>query len=223
MLHQVIDECRRHTPASSALVVDISDRLGVQQAISGILKQFGKIELLVNNAGMPMRVHGSRLSVEQVERAMTVNFYGAGYATLAALPAMLERRRGHVVNVSSAAGRLPSPREAAYTAAKHALTGWSHAMAADLATSGVSFHVVHPGPIETEIWDKLDEPAAYRGRFHPPERVAAAVRTCVDDGRLEVWVPKSTRVAALVASLAPGLFSKAAGWFDDRGAKQVHQ
>jgi NAD(P)-dependent dehydrogenase (short-subunit alcohol dehydrogenase family) len=216
LLTEVIEGCQSHAPLSTALVVDVSDREAVEEAIAEVLERFGRLDILVNNAGMSMRVHASRLSVDQVERAMAVNFYGAVYATMAALPAMLERQRGDVVNVSSVAGKLPSPREAAYTASKHALTGWTHAMAADLVTSGVRFHVVHPGPIETDIWDKLGEPAAYRGRFYPPERVAAAVRACVDNGRLEAWVPGSMRVAALLASLVPGVFTKAAGWFDDR-------
>jgi short-subunit dehydrogenase len=132
---------------------------------------------------------------------------------------MLERRCGHIVNVASVAGRIPSPREAAYTAAKHALCGWTDVLAADLARSGVKVHLVNPGPIETEIWDKLDEPAAYSGRLHSPDDVAAAVRACLEKGTFERWEPRALRALWPVHSLVPGLFARATGIFDERGSK----
>src|SRR3989442_981612 len=83
-------------------------------------------------------------------------------------------------NGASVAGRMPSAREAGYTAAKHALAGWSDVLAVDLYGTGVRVHLVNPGPIRTEIWDKIEEPPAYSGKFYPPEKVADAVRACLD-------------------------------------------
>lgn len=214
LLEEVADECRRGAPGSVGRVVDVAERGAVEAAVAEVLERFGRIDVLVNNAGIPMRVHASRVSVEDVERAMAVNFFGPVYATLAVLPAMLERGAGHVVNVSSVAGRVASPREAAYTASKHALCGWTDVLAADLASSGVGFHVVNPGPIRTEIWDKLAEPAAYGGRFYPPERVADAVRACVEGRAYERWVPRFMRLVPVARALAPRFFTRAAGRFD---------
>jgi short-subunit dehydrogenase len=174
------------------------------------------VDVLVNNAGIPMRVHATRLTPEQVELVMRVNFLGAVWATLAALPSMLARRSGHIVNVSSVAGRIPSPREAAYTASKHAMAGWSEVLAADLHGTGVHVHLVNPGPIRTEIWDKISEPAAFKGKLHPPERIADAVRDCLEHGRFERWYPRSIAPLQLFKMIAPRAFIRGLARFDRR-------
>ena len=219
LVRAAIDDCRRAAPESQALTVDVGDRAAVEASVATVLDRFGRVDVIVNNAGVSMRVHGSRLTAEQVERAMTVNFFGAVYVTLAARPSMLEQGRGHVVNISSVAGRVASPREAAYTASKHALSGWTDAMASDLIGSGVRFHLVHPGPIDTDIWTTLAEPAAYHGRFYPPEDVAAAVRRCLEGGRHEAWVPGWMRMVPVFRALAPMAYVRASGRFDARGSR----
>jgi short-subunit dehydrogenase len=154
---------------------------------------------------------------------MDVNFMTAVRTTLRALPAMLERGSGHVVNVSSVAGRIGSPREAAYTASKHAMSGWTDVMAGDLIGTGVRMHLVNPGPIDTEIWQKIDEPAGYSGRLHPPHRVSAAIIRAVERGSYETWAPASLAVMPFFRAAAPKAFVSASGRFDrravDRGAK----
>jgi short-subunit dehydrogenase len=175
-LDVVVEDCRRSAPASRAVVCDVGERDQVEALVRDTVAEHGAVDILVNNAGIPMRIHATRLTPEQVEQVMRINFLGAVWATLAALPSMLERKAGHIVNVSSVAGRIPSAREAGYTASKHALTGWSEVLAADLHGTGVHVHLVNPGPIRTEIWDKLQEPAAFKGRLLPVERIADAVR-----------------------------------------------
>lgn len=205
-LEETIEGCRRTAPASEAVVCDVSDRAAVEDLVRGAIARHGKVDVLVNNAAVPMRVHARRLTVEQVERAMQVNFMGSVYATLAALPSMLERREGWVVNISSVAGRIGNAREAAYTASKFAMVGWSEVLAADLAGSGVRVHVVYPGPIDTEIWNKVDEPPAYRGKRYPPEMVARAVCACLERGRFERWAPGNLRAVPVWRALAPDAF-----------------
>src|ERR1051326_6108515 len=159
-LDAVVADCRRGAPASEAIACDVGDRAAIEALCADVLARHGKVDVLVNNAGMPMRVHATRLTAEQVDETMRVDFMGAVWPTLAVLPSMLARHSGHIVNVSSVAGRLPSAREAAYTAAKHAMHGWSDVLAVDLYGTGVRVHIVNPGPIATEIWDKVQEPAA---------------------------------------------------------------
>ena len=209
-------DCVRGAPGSEAVSCDVGERDQVSSLVAGTLERHGTIDVLVNNAGIPMRVHATRLEPEQVERVMRVNFLGAVWATLAALPSMLERRRGHVVNVSSAAGRIPSPREAAYTASKHAMAGWSEVLAVDLHGTGVRVHLVNPGPIRTEIWDKVTEPPAFQGKLHPPEKIADVVRDCLEHGRFERWYPRSIAALQLVKHVAPRSFIKSLARFDRR-------
>ena len=163
-----------------------------------------------------MRVHATRLTPEQVERVVRIDFMGAVWPTLALLPSMIERRSGHIVNVSSVAGRLPSAREAAYTAAKHALNGWSDVLAVDLRGTGVQVHIVNPGPIKTEIWDKLEEPAAYTGKLYPPERIAGVVRACLERGSHERWFPRSMAWLPPFKMAMPKTFLRSFAAFDRR-------
>lgn len=220
MLEAVVAECRPTAPASEALVCDVGDRDAIEELCRDVLARHGKVDVLANNAGIPMRVHATRLTAEQVERVLRIDFLGAVWPTLVLLPSMLERRSGHIVNVASVAGRLPSPREAAYTAAKHALAGWTDVLAVDLHGTGVRVHLVNPGPIKTEIWDKIDEPAAFGGKLHSPERVARVVRACLEKGSHERWYPRSLRVLPFFKMALPRPFIRAFAKFDrkaDRG------
>jgi short-subunit dehydrogenase len=100
-----------------------------------------------------MRRHTTKLDAETLDWVMRVNFMAPARMALALLPRMLERGQGMIVNVSSVAGRLGNANEAAYSASKFALCGWSEAIAVDLWGTGVSVRLVNPGPIDTEIWD----------------------------------------------------------------------
>jgi len=221
MLEEVAEICRKASPSSEAVVTDVGDQAAVEQLIAGTIQRHGKIDLLINNAGIPLRIHALRLTPDDVERAMRINFLGAAYATLAALPSMVARKEGHIVNVSSVAGRVGSPRESAYTAAKFAMTGFSEVLEADLSGTGVHVHVVYPGPIATEIWDKVEEPAAFHGKFFPPQIVADAVRSCIEHGHFERWAPRRLGFVPLVRALAPGQFIKGLARYDRRGRESA--
>src|SRR5207245_8813847 len=131
-------------------------------------ERFGRIDIVVNNAGISVHKNAARTTVDDVERVMAVNFFGPVYMTLAALPGMIERRSGSVVNVTSVAGYVPNPGESAYGASKAALSRWSHGLAIDLHDTGVQVGVLSPGPLDTEIWS-LDEELTYNGRPYPPQ------------------------------------------------------
>jgi short-subunit dehydrogenase len=220
LVEAVAEECRRTAPHSRAVAADIADRASVESFVGETLERDGKIDILVNNAGMPMRVHATRLTVEDVERVMAVNFLGAVYATLAVLPAMMERRQGHIVNVSSVAGRVGSPREGAYSASKYALSGWSEVLAADLRETGVKVHLVIPGAIRTEIWDKVQEPPSFSGRFEPAEAVSRGILRAIEQDRFEVWVPRRLKPAGLIRALLPGTYVKAIARYGKRAERR---
>lgn len=216
-LAEVIDSCRRWSPASRSEEVDLTVPGAPEELVERVLASESRVDVLVNNAGASRRVHGTRLNAEDVSAAMAVNFEAPVRAALAVLPSMRERGEGRIVNVASVAGRIGSPREAAYSASKFALVGWTESMAADLHGSGVRFHLVHPGPIDTEIWQTLAEPASYRGRFYPPEAVSRAIVAAVERDRFETWLPRWMSVVPFVRSALPGTYVKASGLFDRRG------
>jgi short-subunit dehydrogenase len=220
LLEEVAEACRAHAPDSSASVVDVADRSAVERMCRDTLERHGKVDVLVNNAGIPQRIHATRVTVEDVEQVMRINFMGTVYTTLALLPSMLERRDGHVVNVSSVAGRVGSPRESAYAASKFAMSGWSEVLASDLLETGLKVHLIVPGAIDTEIWQKVQEPASYRGKFIPPQRIADAVRDCLETGKFERWVPRRLQPVSLVRAVAPRSFIKGIARYDKRGGRR---
>jgi short-subunit dehydrogenase len=189
-LAATLEECRRHAPTSIHQTADLSSRRGCEAAMSSILARLGRVDILVNNAGISIRKPAVLTTVEDVERVMAINFFAAVYLTMAALPGMLERRRGSVVNVTSVAGYLPNPKEAAYGASKAALSLWSHGLNVDLHGTGIHVGVVSPGPIATEIWEKDEFAASYTGKLYPPAVVAEAVARVIERRLAHVTVPR---------------------------------
>jgi short-subunit dehydrogenase len=96
------------------------------------------------------------------------------------------------------------------------MAGWSDVLAVDLHGTGVRVHLVNPGPIETEIWDKLSEPAAYTGKLYPASAVATAIRGCLERGTHERFVPRSMAVIPFFKMLMPRTFIRSFARFDRR-------
>jgi short-subunit dehydrogenase len=188
-LEEVVERCRAHTPESRTHPADVADRAECESLVQRAAGDFGRVDIIVNNAGISLRRHAAESSVEEIERVMAVNFYGAVYVTMAALPGMLERRHGSIVNVTSVAGYIPNPHESAYGASKAALSLWSHGLAVDLDGRGVHVGVLSPGPIDTEIWEKDEEEAAYDGVLYPPSLVAEGIAAMIESERVHATVP----------------------------------
>ncbi len=189
-LDEVLADCVVTAPASRSYPADLSDPERAAELALTIWDDFGGVDVLVNNAGIPLRRPVQRVTMDEVRRAMTVNYFSPVAMTLALLPGMLARRRGTIVNVSSLGGRLGIPTEAAYCGSKFALAGWSESMAGDLAGTGVSVRLVLPGAIDTEIWDQPgnDDPL-YHGPKEPPEAIAAGIADCIDGSTFEHYIP----------------------------------
>ena len=202
-LEQTAEACRRHSPGSFAVVSDLSEPGEGARVVREASERLGRVDIVVNNAGISIRRHALDTTPEDVERVMRVNFFGAVHTTMAALPGMVERRRGCVVNVTSVAGYIPNPKESAYGASKAALNLWSHVLLVDLAGTGVHVGVLSPGPIDTEIWDK-DEEAGYHGPKFPAQLVADGVALVVEKNLAHLTVPRRYGAMAPMYAL-PGI------------------
>jgi 3-oxoacyl-[acyl-carrier protein] reductase len=184
-VHERAAELAAAGGTASAETADLTDEVAATRLVAAVLERFGRLDVLVNNAGMA-QVGGEELTAPFVdldarrwrlslERTLT----SAANATRAALPAMLERRYGRVVNVSSVTGPLvSSPGESGYSAAKAGLDGLTRALAVEAGHSGVTVNSVAPGWIATGSSTERELEA---GRYTPigrpgtPEEVAAAV------------------------------------------------
>jgi NAD(P)-dependent dehydrogenase (short-subunit alcohol dehydrogenase family) len=172
---------------------DVADEGSVERAFSRILAELGRIDVLVNNAGItggPQATTCHETPVEDWDRVLAVNVRGPFLCTRAALPAMLEQGSGHVITVASAAGLIAFPGRCAYTASKGAALLFTKSLAVDYATFGIRANAVCPGMAETPMtkW-RLDQPelrAAVEakipmGRVAQPEDIADAVALLASD------------------------------------------
>lgn len=197
-----------------AVTGDVAAEGFVEGLVARALVRFGRLDLVINNAGIPKHKQIYDVTADDIEYTLRVNLLAPARLVVAALPALLARGEGWIVNVSSIAGKLPPPREAVYAASKFGLTGFTEGLWLDLAGSNVHASVIHVGPVDTEIWNKTDEPAAYRGRKLPPAAVSAAIVRAVERRLPEVWVPPRLRLAWWVRVFAPRLFRFGMARFD---------
>lgn len=120
------------------------------------MREFGSIDLLVNNAGLAVSGSITQLKPADWERVFAVNFFAPLYGMYAVLPHFLSRKRGTIVNISSVAGKVAFPGSVCYAASKFALTGLSEGAAAELSSAGIDTITVCPGWVRTEFFEKND-------------------------------------------------------------------
>lgn len=208
LLETLVDECRTHAPASFALAGDLGERAFAEGVVAETVTRTGRLDVLVNNAALSKHKHVLDVTPEEAEQVMRVNFMACVWTTLAALPHMLRLGGGTIVNVSSFAAKVTPPREALYAASKAAMNAFSEGLWHDLAGSGIHTAIVNPGPIDTEIWEKAEQPVAYHGRKYSPELVADAIVEAIVRRRYECTVPKLNPMLMTARALrlvAPGL------------------
>lgn len=218
-LEEVLQRCQRFNPDCQAWQIDLVDTESLGSFVAEVESQFGAIDLLVNNAGIPKRRKVSQLTTEEVRDVMAVNYLAAAAVTLAVLPGMLDRGRGRIVNVASTAGRLGGPGEVAYGASKAALSVWSEGLAAELGAQGIGVQLVIPGPIDTEIVDQPGEDpplAALAGiRRLPLEDAVEAILDHMQGPNFELWLPAHFRQIYLQKVDDPDRsIQQAAAWFE---------
>ena len=185
-----------------AAKLDVRDRESFAAFLESTRAALGPIDVLVNNAGiMPMGAfldESPELSAAQVD----INFWGVIHGMQLALPEMLERGSGHIVNIASLAGRFGIPGAVVYTGTKFAVVGLTEAADAEYRGRGVSFTAVMPSKVRTELASGTEQ----AGKGIPavdPEDVAAAVVQTLKRPQLFVAVPGFLKPAAAVFQLAP--------------------
>jgi short-subunit dehydrogenase len=169
----------------------------------------GPLDVLVNNAGLEFGGAFTKTTREELEAIATVNLIAVMDLTWLVLPGMLERRRGHVVNLASLAGKLPSVFLAPYAATKHGVVGFTHSLRAEYAEEPVSFSAICPvfvGRVGmyARVEDQLDKEPPPGLKPVDPERVADAVLEALREDRAEVIVNRGPiRPLAALYWLAP--------------------
>jgi short-subunit dehydrogenase len=189
-LKQLIEACRIDSPRSHYIVGDLGVRAFAERLIDETAERHSRIDVLVNNAAITKHKQIFHVSADEAERVMDVNFLSCLWTTLAAIPVMLRAGGGFIVNVSSFAAHVVPPREAIYAASKAAMSAFTEGLWNDLEGSNIHAALVIPGAIDTEIWEKEDEPVAFHGAKAPPQLVTAAIFEAIEKRRHEITVPE---------------------------------
>ncbi len=208
-IEAVAEELRGLEVEAQAVPADLTDS-GERERLVGAAEQaVGPLDVLVNNAGLEFGGAFTKTTREELEAIATVNLIAVMDLTWLVLPGMLERRRGHVVNLASLAGKLPSVVPASYAATKHGVVGFTHSLRAEYADEPVSFSAICPvfvGRVGmyARVEDQLDKEPPPGLKPVDPERVADAVLEALREDRAEVIVNRGPiRPLAALYWLAP--------------------
>jgi NAD(P)-dependent dehydrogenase (short-subunit alcohol dehydrogenase family) len=137
--------------------LDVTDSAAIAPLVEAVLRDYGRIDVLVNNAGFVMAGFAEDISLPELRKQLDTNFFGAVALTQAVLPHMRSRKSGHVIMVSSISGRIAGPARSSYSASKFALEGWSEALRLETRSLGIRVVLVEPGGFDTDIWTRNAE------------------------------------------------------------------
>ena len=151
LLGEAADACRELGARVLAIPTDVSEKEQCRALIDATLAEFGRIDTLINNAGISMHARFDELhDIEAVERITAINYFGAVYCTWFALP-HVKKTKGRLVAISSLTGKNGVPTRTLYSGTKHAMAGFFDSLRIELKRNGVSVTVIYPGFVDTEI------------------------------------------------------------------------
>ena len=215
-------DLQAHEIHTSILVADVATEAQAQRMISHVIERYGRLDVLINNAGVIMVGPVDHMSVADFEEAMATHFWGPLHTMLAAIPHMRDAGTGRIVNISSIGGKIGVPHLAPYCASKFALTGVSTALRAELARHNILVTTVCPGLMRTgspfNAWFK----GRHRAEFAwfaiadslpllsiDGRRAAAQIVDAMRHGDAELVVSWPARLAVAAGALAPNTLARA--------------
>jgi butyryl-CoA dehydrogenase len=214
-----------HGGSATTTVVDVADRQAVEDWADKVAADHGKVNLIVNNAGVALGANVETMTYEDLEWLMGVNFWGVVHGTKAFLPHLRASGEGHIVNISSVFGMVGIPSQSAYNAAKFAVRGFTEALRIELDSDKprtVSCTTVHPGGIKTNIArnGRFDEVTmqglgqdpdvliekAEKVFMTSPEKAAQVILDGVARDRRRVFIGPDAQVFKVMSLLPPAVY-----------------
>lgn len=180
---------------SLAVYTDVTQEESVHRLVEQTVGRYGRIDILINNAGILLYKPIMESSFNEVREVMETNFFGAVLCAHSVIPIMKRQKEGAIVNVASIAGRIGFTSLGYYGASKFALVGFSESLRQELAPEGIFVSLVCPGVVNTPMSKAILDEAIARGKkVMPisPERVAEKILLAIEKKKAEVFVPSST-------------------------------
>ena len=213
-LLQVQKKISKYTDSTLICQCDVSNKLQVKEMSDAVLDRFGRIDVLVNNAGFVIYGKVNELSTEEIIAQMETNYFGMVFCTKAFLPQMLEQHSGHIVNVASVGASFSVPGVASYCATKFAMLGFSEGLRHELVGTGVGLTVVSPIMVRTPLFDhpSFDNFSKFStGVSLSSETVAKTIIKASNSSRLEIVVPSVARAGIWFKQTFPYLINPIIG------------
>ena len=201
-----------------AIACDLTIQSEVERLVQSVQTQFGRIDVLINNAGIITVAPAEEMMISDYEDAMKVNYWAALYTANAVLPAMRDRREGRIVNIASIGSKISVPHLLPYSASKFALYGWSMGLRAELAKDGIVVTTICPGLMRTGSPRNATFKGQHRAEYAwfsigdslpgiamSAERAARQILTACKRGEAEAVLSLPARMIATLQSLFPNL------------------
>jgi len=207
-LERVAQEIRSSNSKILVVPTDVSDTEQVQQMVKTVLSEFGRIDVLFNNAGSSYvgRIDDENF-IENAKKMIDVDYFGTIIVTKEILPIMKEQKEGHIMNMSSVVGRKAFPHFGGYSSAMHAISAFTDSLRQELFGSGIKVSIIHPALTQTPLLDHVrpeDMPPPFK-RMTPitVQSVAEAVVDGIYYNQARIVVPFQPKMLMLADALSP--------------------
>jgi short-subunit dehydrogenase len=212
-LEEVAAQCNKLGGETIAVPLDVSKKEECKVVVEKAIETFGKIDVLVNNAGITMWAEFEKVTnLEAMEQIMQINFFGSMYMTYYALPWLI-KSKGQIVGVSSLTGKTGIPTRSIYAASKHAMAGFFDSLRIEVKNKGVAVTMIYPGFVSSEVRERaLDARGVPLGKSPVKEKEVMSVEECVkqmlpviEKRKRELVMTTRARIGLWLKMVAPGL------------------
>ncbi|RBW70391.1 SDR family NAD(P)-dependent oxidoreductase [Bacillus taeanensis] len=215
-LKEVQQEIKDQTNIEAPIYIgDIGNYEDVHRVFKNIDEKFPHIDVLINNAGFGIFDMFKDAKLKDIENMFQVNVFGMMYCTKQVLPKMIAQNKGHIINISSQAGKLATPKSSGYAASKHAVLGFSNSLRLELKKTNIFVTTVNPGPMKTSFFEIADQSGSYMKNIEKymlsPAVVAREIVKTIEKPKREINLPKWMEAGSKLYQLMPSVVEKVAG------------
>ena len=214
-LSALVEELKRRGKQVLVVATDVTQQDQVEALVREVVAQWGRVDILVSNAGEYIRAPIMELDPATIQRSLNINFFGGVYCVKAVMPPMLAQKSGHIVFVPSMDGKIGLPQDAPYVSAKFALTGFCEVLRQEVRDKGISVTNVLPGRVDTPMIEDLR--FSWISPKLPPESVATAILNGIRKRQPIVILPAGAKLLYYINVFAPSLSDRLSRLFHLEG------